>query len=60
MQAKQRGAHEVLFNFREFEQMVKSSLTKAGYKPPAILRERAIKEDLLEMKMAERELSLAC
>jgi hypothetical protein len=60
MQAKQLGAHEVLFNFREFEQMIKSSLTKAGYKPPAILRERTIKEDILVMNMAEKDLSLSC
>jgi hypothetical protein len=60
MQAKQRGAHEIIFNFREFEQLIKNSLNKAGYKPPGMVRERTIKEDILIMNMAEKDLSLAC
>ena len=50
----------VLFNFREFEQMIKGALTKSGYKPPVKKRERAIIEEELTMSMAERELSMAC
>jgi hypothetical protein len=60
MQAKSQSSTNFVFNFREFEQMLKSTLTKAGYKPPALLRERTILEDKLIMKMAENELSLSC
>lgn len=54
------GDEVVLFNLREFEQLLKSALSKAGFKPPAITRERNIKEDMLVLEMAENDLSLAC
>jgi hypothetical protein len=60
MLARSSDEQTILFNLREFEQMIKSALTKAGYKPPAIARVRAIKEDMLVMQMAEHDLSRAC
>jgi len=60
LQAKVHGDEVVLFNLREFEQLLKSALSKAGFKPPAITRERNIKEDMLVLEMAENDLSLAC
>jgi|LauGreDrversion4_2_1035121.scaffolds.fasta_scaffold03645_9 hypothetical protein len=33
-----------MFNFKEFENLLKSTLLKAGFKPPIIRRERVMEE----------------
>jgi hypothetical protein len=38
-----------LFNFKEFEILLKSKLAKAGFKPPIIRRERVSEETNFSM-----------
>jgi hypothetical protein len=40
-----------MFNFKEFEQLLRSKLQKAGFRPPIIRRERVCEETDFMMKM---------
>jgi len=51
------GDETDMFNFREFEQLLRSKLQKAGFRPPIIRRERVCEETDFMMKMGEDETS---
>jgi hypothetical protein len=46
-----------MFNFKEFEAILKSKLQKAGFKPPIIRRDRVTEEDEFAMLMEEEDMS---
>jgi hypothetical protein len=48
-----------LFNFKEFEVLVRAVLVKAGFKAPIMRRERVMLEDDFQMIMEDDELSIA-
>lgn len=49
-----------LFNFKEFEAILKSKLQKAGFKPPIIRREKVLEETDFVMVMDPENLSYGC
>lgn len=49
-----------MFNFKEFEAILKSKLQKAGFKPPIIRRERVTEEPDFVMIMEQEDLSHGC
>lgn len=46
-----------MFNFKEFEQLLRSKLQKAGFRPPIIRRERVCEEPDFVMIMEQDEMS---
>ena len=49
-----------MFNFKEFENLMKSELAKAGYKPLLLKLADVYQTDTFEMCMEGRALSIAC